>query len=144
MKSMTLAFALALSGCAALPAPATAHSLDGIWVNEAGSAVAFSVADDGRISGDYRTELGAPDSGARFPLTGWAQRDVVSFSVSFTNFGSITSWSGQISEDRDGDYIRTLWHLSRDVADEAEEEDLWQSITAGAAVFRRVDGDDKT
>jgi len=125
----------AVIGCAS----ASAHDLDGLWVNDAGSAVQISVADDGSLSGHYRTELGQPDAASQFALTGWAQGDVVAFSVSFTDYGSITSWSGQLSEDDAGDYIRTLWQHTRDIPEQDEAEDLWRSITAGAATFRRAE-----
>ncbi|MGB3455483.1 MAG: avidin/streptavidin family protein [Litorimonas sp.] len=115
---------------------AQAHELDGTWVNEAGSAVEIAVAEDGRLSGVYRTELGAPDAQEGFALTGWVQGDVVAFSVSFTGFGSITSWSGQMSEDEDGLFLRTLWHYTKDIPDADEAEDLWRTVNAGFAVFR--------
>jgi hypothetical protein len=50
----------------------------------------------------------------------------------------MTSWSGQLSKDERGDYIRTLWHLTRDIEDGQEDTDLWRSITAGASQFRRL------
>lgn len=131
-----LGLAMLLTGHAS----AAAHELDGLWVNEAGSAVELSVDDDGSLSGHYQTELGQPDADSQFALSGWAQGDVVAFSVSFTGFGSITSWSGQLAEDDKGDFIRTLWQHTRDIAEGDEAEDLWRSITAGAATFRRADG----
>lgn len=134
MRKLALIAAL-LAGCQT----AYAHDLDGLWVNEAGSAVQILVADDGSLSGHYRTELGQPDAQSAFALTGWAQGDVVAFSVSFTDYGSITSWSGQLAEDDKGDFIRTLWQHTRDIAEGDEAEDLWRSITAGAATFRRAD-----
>lgn len=134
MRKFALTAAL-LVGCQT----ASANDLDGLWVNEAGSAVEIFVAEDGSLSGQYQTELGKPDADSQFTLTGWAQGDVVAFSVSFTGFGSITSWSGQLSEDDDGEFIRTLWQHTRDIAQEDEAEDLWRSITAGAATFRRAE-----
>jgi hypothetical protein len=120
----------------ACPSVCAAHELDGIWVNEAGSAVEIEVGEDGRLSGLYRTELGAPDAEEGFALTGWVQGDVVAFSVSFTGFGSITSWSGQVSEDEDGPFLRTLWHYTKDIPDAEEADDLWRTVNAGFAVFR--------
>lgn len=131
--------AILLSGCQTAFASDLANELDGLWINEAGSAVNIQVAKDGSLSGYYQTELGQPDADSQFDLTGWAQGDVVAFSVSFTEFGSITSWSGQLSEDDQGEFIRTLWQHTRDIADADEAEDLWRSITAGAATFRRAD-----
>lgn len=133
MRKLAL-IAIFLAGCQT----AHAHDLDGLWVNEAGSGVEILVADDGSLTGHYRTELGKPDAASQFALTGWVQGDVVAFSVSFTDFGSITSWSGQLSADEDGAFIRTLWQHTRDIAEADEAEDLWRSITAGAATFRRA------
>lgn len=127
-----------LAGCTG----AAANPITGTWQNEAGSAVTFEVGGDGVLHGYYQTELGAPDSDSRFPLTGWVQGDVVAFSVSFTGFGSITSWSGQLTEDEDGPYLRTLWHYTKDIPDEAEDEDIWKTINSGYAEFRPTD--DKT
>lgn len=137
MRKFALIAAL-LAGC---QSTAMAHDLDGLWLNEAGSAVELLVNEDGSLSGQYRTELGKPDADSAFTLTGWAQGDVVAFSVSFTDFGSITSWSGQLSQDDEGDFIRTLWQHTRDIDEADEAEDLWRSITAGAATFRRADLD---
>lgn len=117
---------------------AQAHEMDGLWINEAGSAVEITVEQDGSLTGTYRTELGAPDADSQFPLTGWTQGDVIAFSVNFTDFGSITSWSGQLSEDEDGPFIRTLWHYTKDIPDADEAENLWKTINAGSATFRPV------
>jgi len=139
MKSLFLATSLTLSAALMGCATAQAHDLDGLWVNEAGSAVELRVADDGSLSGHYRTELGQPDADSRFALTGWAQGDAVAFSVSFTGFGSITSWSGQLSEDDRGEFIRTLWHYTKDIPDAEEADDLWKTINTGFATFRRAE-----
>lgn len=110
---------------------------EGTWINDRGSVVVIEQKDD-TLSGHYQTALGQPDEAERFPLTGWAQGDVISFAVNFKGYGSITAWNGQLSENEDGPYIRTLWHLSRNVEDKDEEEDMWSSVIAGASDFRRV------
>jgi hypothetical protein len=120
---------------------AAPHPLNGLWVNEAGSAVEITVYETGELRGYYQTELGDPDAATRFALIGWTQGDILAFSVRFDGFGSITSWSGQLSEDQDGPFIRTLWHYTKDIPDAEEAEDLWKTINAGAATFRRPDGD---
>ena len=128
--------ALALSACNAT-ANDTDVSVEGVWVNERGSAVTFSES-NGLLSGYYNTQLGNPDPSSRFPLTGFREGDQLTFTVNFKGYGSLTSWTGQMSEDADGPYVRTLWHLTRDVPDAEEEEDLWSSIISGSAVFRPV------
>lgn len=109
----------------------------GVWQNDRGSVVNFTSTKE-ILSGYYQTQLGQPDKSQKFPLTGFVQGDLITFTVNFTGYGSITSWSGQLSKDERGDYIRTLWHLTRDVEDDQEKTDLWRSITAGASDFRRM------
>lgn len=109
----------------------------GVWQNERGSIVGFTRTKD-ILSGYYQTQLGQPDKSQKFPLTGFVQGDLITFTVNFTGYGSMTSWSGQLSKDERGDYIRTLWHLTRDIEDGQEDTDLWRSITAGASQFRRL------
>ncbi len=137
MKSCLTASVLFLSTCAA-DAQDVRPNVAGEWANERGSSVTF-VETDGVLSGYYNTRLGNPDPASRFPLTGFIEGDQVTFTVNFKGYGSLTSWTGQISEDEDGAYIRTLWHLTRDVLDAEEEADLWSSIIAGSANFRPVE-----
>jgi len=110
----------------------------GVWENDRGSLVTFE-NNDGLLDGFYQTNVGQPDKSQKFPLTGLAQGDQITFTVNFKGYGSMTSWTGQLTEDTDGPYIRTLWHLTRDVEDLQEPDDLWKSITSGASDFRRVD-----
>lgn len=115
-------------------------AVEGQWVNDRGSAVIFECAvtgGAGRLSGHYNTNVGAPDKGQRFPLTGWVNEDNVSFTVSFKGYGSITAWVGQIEVVNGHSQLKTLWHLSRNIPDENEADDMWQSVTAGASVFTR-------
>jgi hypothetical protein len=134
VRKICLFLALPLLACSA-DAQDVASAVEGVWMNERGSAVTFK-ATDGLLSGYYNTQLGNPDPKSRFPLTGFIEGDQLTFSVNFKGYGSLTSWTGQMSEDETGPYIRTLWHLTRDVPDSKEEDDLWSSIIAGSATFR--------
>ncbi len=131
MKKLIFIATIASSGCAT----ASAEDVSGTWVNERGSAVTFTVK-EGLLSGYYNTQLGNPDSKSKFPLTGFIEGDQVTFTVNFKGYDSLTSWTGQISQDDQGPFIRTLWHLTRDVPDDQENEDMWSSIVAGSANFR--------
>lgn len=133
MRRLILTAAL-LSACQTLPAHA--NDLEGAWQNEGGSVLIIQVAQDGRLNGRYCSELGRVEPDQCDPLTGWLTGDVVGFSVRFDPPGSVTSWSGQLSEDDDGKFLRTLWNLSRDIPEEAEDERLWESVISGYAVFR--------
>ncbi|GGX67769.1 hypothetical protein GCM10011309_16800 [Litorimonas cladophorae] len=141
-RHFALTGALLLSACGAQAQNAEPESpvaeVAGAWVNERGSSVTFT-ENAGLLSGYYNTQLGNPDPASRFPLTGFIEGDQLTFTVNFKGYGSLTSWTGQISEDAEGVYIRTLWHLTRDVPDAQEEDDLWSSIIAGPATFRRAD-----
>lgn len=107
----------------------------GSWVNDRGSVVHLFPS-NGLVNGFYQTNLGQPDMSQRFPLTGFIQGDLITFTVNFDGYGSMTSRAGQLSEDQHGPFFRTLWHLTRDIADEMEDANLWRSITAGASNFR--------
>lgn len=131
MKKLIFIAAITSSGCAT----ASAEDVSGTWVNERGSAVTFT-ENNGLLSGYYNTQLGNPDPKSKFPLTGFIEGDQVTFTVNFKGFGSLTSWTGQISQDDQGSFIRTLWHLTRDVPDAEEDEDMWSSVIAGSAKFR--------
>jgi len=136
IKLYKLTAVLLLTACTA-DAQDTASNVVGEWENERGSSVTF-VETDGLLSGYYNTQLGNPDPASRFPLTGFIEGDQLTFTVNFKGYGSLTSWTGQMSEDAKGPFIRTLWHLTRDVPDAEEDEDMWSSITAGSANFRPV------
>lgn len=125
-----------LASCAQAQEP-QANLFDGQWANDRDSAVMFEVT-DGLLSGHYQTALGQPDKSKKFPLTGFVEGDQITFTVNFKGYGSLTSWTGQLTQDETGDYIRTLWNLTRDVEDAKEDDDLWQSITSGASDFRRM------
>ena len=127
--------AVFIYGCAHAGEPKP-DLFSGQWENERGSAVTL-VSKDGLVSGHYQTNVGQPDKSQHFPLTGWTEGDQITFTVNFKGYGSLTSWTGQLSEDGQGAYIRTLWHLTRDVPDSKEDDDLWGSITAGASTFRK-------
>jgi len=113
------------------------QDISGVWVNQRGSSVSF-VETEGQLTGTYNTQLGSPDPATAFPLSGIIAGDQIAFAVNFQDYGSLTNWTGQISEDAEGPFIRTLWHLTRDVPDAQEEDDMWGSITSGYAVFRPV------
>ena len=138
MFRTVLLSSLFFSSCAqAQDRPDAQDLFEGQWINDRNSAVSFT-NNDGLLSGYYQTALGEPDKSKKFPLTGFVEGDQITFTVNFKGYGSLTSWTGQLTEDENGPYIRTLWNLTRDVEDEQEDNDLWNSITSGASDFRRM------
>ena len=124
--------------CCAHAQDASEDLFSGIWENDRGSHVTFKLM-DGKLSGFYQTNVGQPDKTQKFPLTGFVEGDQITFTVNFKSYGSMTSWTGQLTQNETEPYIRTLWHLTRDVADDKEDDDLWKSITSGASDFKRVE-----
>jgi hypothetical protein len=91
-----------------------------------------------KVAGVYRTNVGAPAPTEEFDLTGFVSGDLITFTVNFGKYGSLTAWAGQHTEIRSGEYeIKTLWHLAKNIADANEPADLWSSILAGANSFTR-------
>lgn len=136
-RLLTLLISVSLACCAQAQEPVAKSDLfSGQWQNDRGSAVTFEI-EEGLLSGFYQTNLGEPGKSKKFPLTGFAEGDQITFTVNFKGYGSMTSWTGQLTEDADGPYIRTLWNLTRDVEDNIEDTDMWKSITSGASDFRR-------
>ena len=97
------------------------QSIIGQWENELGSTLAISSLDTltGQIGGYYISPSGT--EGYRYPLVGWVNMPepkegldnvwVITFTVQWGGYGSLTAWSGTINMD---DYtIHTLWHLVR-------------------------------
>lgn len=110
---------------------------NGSWKNELGSSMSLTVDADGSVTGQYRTAVGAPGNEEEFPLLGFASGDLLSFTVNFGKYGSLTSWVGQHTDASGIETIRTLWHLAREVANAEEPEKLWGAVLAGADNFTR-------
>lgn len=112
---------------------------NGAWNNDMGSQVVFTVK-EGEVRGTYNTNVGEPDKGQSFPLIGFVEGDQITFTVNFKGFGSMTAWTGQLTQNDEGEpYIRTLWHLTKDIEDKLEKQDIWGSVRTGASNFTRVD-----
>lgn len=118
-------------------APAPSVDFEGFWNNHLGSQMELSVSGN-NLSGVYRTNVGNPPPTEEFALVGFVTGDLITFTVNFGKYGSLTAWAGQHTEIRSGEFeIKTLWHLSKNVADADEPKDLWSSILAGANSFVR-------
>jgi hypothetical protein len=135
----TSLFVFLCAACAQADDLKPSVDFNGAWNNDMGSQ-AVLVVKDGEVRGTYNTNVGQPDKGQSFPLIGFVEGDQITFTVNFKGFGSMTAWTGQLTENDKGDpYIRTLWHLTKDIDDELEKEDIWGSVRTGASNFTRVD-----
>jgi hypothetical protein len=86
-------------------APQPAVNFNGVWVNELGSKMDLSVTEDGKVYGVYQTAVGAPGKWEEFELAGFASGDLISFTVNYGKYSSLTSWCGQHTHDKQGSAI---------------------------------------
>ena len=122
------------------PAP----RLEGRWRNTSGSELELSL-DGRRVAGRFRNAAGTARSAAGYPVTGWRNGDLLAFCVDWGApldgepsgaVPSVACFVGQHTVDDEGPLLRTQWHVSRNVADRDEAEDLWGSVLTGADEFR--------
>jgi len=136
---LTSLFIFLCAACAQADDVKASVDFSGAWDNDMGSQAVF-VVKNGEVRGTYNTNVGEPDKGQSFPLVGLVEGDQITFTVNFKGFGSMTSWTGQLTENAKGEpYIRTHWHLTKDIKDELEQEDIWGSMRTGASKFTRVE-----
>lgn len=119
--------------------PPTAPRVDfaGTWENELGSTMVLDIDPEGRVNGRYWSAVGEARRDEGFELVGFASGDLLSFTVDFGRYGSLTSWVGQHARAPKGEIVKTTWLLARDVADPTEPERLWSATLTGTDTFHR-------
>lgn len=111
---------------------------NGLWRNELSSEMELVVDKaSGKVSGVYRTGVGTPQPTEDFDLVGFASGDLLSFTVDFGKYGSLTSWAGQSSVIDGETVIKTMWLMAENVPDVDEPSKLWSAMLTGADSFRR-------
>ena len=110
----------------------------GKWKNELGSEMELSVSGS-KLTGTYRTGVGAPGNTEEFAISGVVNGDLIAFVVSWEKYGSASAWVGQQTADDGGsnERIETKWQLVENIAESAEKRSLWGSTTTGSDVFTR-------
>jgi len=111
--------------------------LSGTWVNELGSALVIdSINSEGKIIGKYASSTGV--DGSIFPLEGWVNKNEeypeeinISFSVKWTGYGSITSWTGYCKVENNESMIKTMWYLVR-----SGQDFEWERIISNSSTFK--------
>ena len=113
-------------------------NFSGKWKNNLKSDMDIAVDASGKVTGKYRTGVGNPTPAEEFDLVGFATGDLLSFTVNFGQYGSLTSWVGQHTKDAQGaEQIKTMWLLSKNITDPDEDAGLWGSVLTGADLFFR-------
>ncbi len=120
------------------PGPLPTVNFTGRWKNELASEMEIEAKTNGEVKGTYRTNVGAPEPTEEFDLVGFASGDLISFTVNFGKYGSLTAWVGQHTVVNKVEQLNTLWHLAKNVEDTEEPDKLWSAVLAGADEFTRV------
>ncbi len=115
----------------------TMYNFVGLWRNQHGSEMNITSAENGRISGSFKTGVGAFDSEEEHALVGCTSGTLISFCVNFEKYNSLTAWAGQHTSPNGEDKIETMWHLARTLPDASD--DLWAGIWTGSDTFHRVE-----
>lgn len=118
-------------------APAPSVDFNGKWRNELHSEMHLTVNAQGNVIGKYKTGVGTPTPSEEFDLVGFASGDLLSFTVNFGVYGSLTSWSGQHTDESGTATIKTMWLLARNVTDQDEPANLWGAVLTGYDNFQR-------
>lgn len=129
--------ALATQASATQP---SCNNMVGEWINELGSTMNIVSIDSSTnmINGTYSSPSGT--SGQMFPLVGWVNympaapkgdnAHVISFSVQWGQYGSITSWTGICTSKDNTPTIKTVWNLVR-----SNSQFSWDHIITNSDTF---------
>lgn len=108
----------------------------GHWQNQHGSKIDLRIAPDGAVNGEFQSGVGLAEPGEKFPVTGFASDDLVSFVVDFSRYGSITCWSGHLADGA----IEAVWHMALGAAKAPGSRNAWKGTWTGFDTFRREPG----
>jgi hypothetical protein len=111
---------------------------NGIWRNELDSEMEISVGEHGRVTGIYRSAEADENCRGEHELVGFANENMITFSVDFEHNHILTSWTGHFVNDGGVDEIKTLWHLVKSVQEHDLPLEAWGSVYTGSNVFKRV------
>lgn len=137
--TMVLAALLATQGVQAQTA--TCNNFIGEWVNQRGSLLSIYEINNsnGGIIGTFQANTGG--NGRKFPMYGWINyqpvmkdqdnASIISFSVQWEEYGSITAWAGYCKEIQGVPTLTTLWNLVK-----ANAQYDWEHVLAGTDTFR--------
>ncbi|HIA51527.1 MAG TPA: hypothetical protein EYN91_05490 [Candidatus Melainabacteria bacterium] len=107
------------------------ETLAGVWHNQHNSQIHLEIDESGKIAGYFLNGINSPGGRSEsYPLTGFARGDVFSFCVDFSKHGCMTTWVGQIVEER---RFQAMWQMISDVH---QNKDLcWKSTWIGQDTF---------
>jgi Avidin family len=128
---------MAVSMAGTIPSPLPTVDFSGTWYNQRGSEMNL-IVNGSIVTGTYKTKVGSPDDKDLFFLTGFATGDLISFTVNFGKFDTLTSWAGQFAkEEGEPEMIHTCFVASVDVKEREEHDQIWGGVKAGSDFFQR-------
>jgi hypothetical protein len=139
VKKIVVASAILLFSQIAFASP-NCSNLVGDWANQLKSTLSITNinATTGLITATYTSPSGT--GGQPFAAIGWVNAappassmdnaPVISFSVQWGSYGSITSWTGYCSVISGVPTITTVWHLAR-----ANSQFNWDHILTNSDLF---------
>lgn len=110
----------------------------GRWRNQHGSEMNLTEFEDGKIHGTFKTGVGAHEPGEVHELTGFVAGGLISFTVNFGKYNTLTSWTGQHNQHDGRDHIETMWHLARTIPENGRHDRLWSGVWTGSDIFSRI------
>lgn len=110
--------------------------LNGTWHNQHGSEMVLETAPNGTVQGIFRSGTGLAKLDDECRLSGFVAGDLVTFSVDFGKFGSLTAWTGHVIQERGNDLIHAVWHMTIATPTPASSNE-WKGVWTGSDVFQR-------
>ncbi len=109
----------------------------GLWCNELNSEMTLLVDEKGRVSGSYSAVNGTGNRTSH-AVTGFANGDLIGFTVDFTHGNMICSWTGHAVKESGNDVIKTQWNLVKTLEGEDFAIETWGATHCGSNTFKRV------
>ncbi|MCT4614848.1 MAG: avidin/streptavidin family protein [Marinifilaceae bacterium] len=100
----------------------------GKWINQYKSLLNISI-ENSKVRGTFQTAIGEPNFNEKFLVEGSINKDCISFIVNFDKYGSIGSWTGQITYEEDKYKMKCVWNLIKN------ETDNQNSLVSGSGEF---------
>ena len=118
--------------------PSTPINFNGVWRNELNSQMTISVDKNGLITGTYQPGIADGIADNTHPLVGFANNDLISFSVDFEYQHMICGWTGHFVQEQNTQYIKTQWNLVKNHERQEFSMEEWGSTHCGSNTFKRV------
>ena len=115
--------------------PKVQADFSGTWKNDLENSHMTLVQSGQTLSGEFTSPDGN-GSTITGPLIGWADGNIISFTVNWPN-PSITAWTGHLVTENDADAVESLWNLALPMNDPSDSSKLWTAMFAGSDRFTR-------